>query len=478
MRKQIHFLIILFCLVPLIGVKADTINQKVNFNVESDYSVSGEIRSSATLKYVSNKAYFYFDDNWWSNLTDQELVDINKILSDLGNEFDSNIYTKSTLYYGSEWNPGVDKDSRITVLFHPMKEDAKGYFRNIDEYEKIVAPASNQREMVYLNANNIRSAFLDEFLAHEFAHLIIWNQKDRIYNAEEETWLTEARAEYLITYLGYNQKDNSYLEQRVKDFLERPTDSLSQWDNEIYDYGMVNVFANYLGEKYGQEVLSESIKTSQVGVGSIDYALTKLGKSKTFAQIFADFSVAVYINDCTLTERYCFKNSDLSNLQIIPFNNFLPLSGESSLSVSQTLSAWSAHWQKFSGARSDLKIEFDGKKQASLKVFYIIKDFSGNYELKELTLDSNKKGTIIVTGVGKDKSSIVIIPISLSSAPSAFYSITANTYTQTNPDQTQDTINPFPFEVNKPISQMNREELLSVLLRLIIYLILQGKLVL
>jgi hypothetical protein len=477
MRKQIHFLIILFCLFPLIGVKADTINQKVNFNIESDYALSGEIKSSATLRYISNKAYFYFDDNWWNDLSAQELTDISQELINLGNEFDSNIYPKSTVFYGSEWSPGIDKDTRITVLFHPMKENAKGYFRNIDEYEKIVVPASNQREMVYLNADNLSNAFINEFLAHEFAHLIVFNQKDRIYNVEEEIWLSEARAEYLITYLGYNQKENSYLKQRIKDFLEKPVDSLSQWDNEIYDYGIINVFANYLAEKYGKEIFSESIKTNKVGVSSIDYALTSLGKTKTFAQIFTDFSVAVYLNDCSLSEIYCFKDKNLSSLQIIPFNNFLPLSGESSLSIGQTLSAWSAHWQKFSGARSDLKIEFDGKKQASLKVFYIIKDFSGNYELKELTLDSSKKGTIIVSGMGKEKSSIVVIPISLSSTASSFYSITANTYVpQDNNDQIQDA--EFPFEVNKPLSQMNREELLSVLLRLIIYLILQGKLVL
>ncbi|MDD3292726.1 MAG: hypothetical protein PHT67_01375 [Candidatus Pacebacteria bacterium] len=476
MKKPLYFLIFLFCLFPLTGVYADNLNQRVDFNVESSYSLNEEIKVSASLKKISSKLYFYFDDTWWNSLDNEEIKEIETILTNLGNEFDSIIYPKATSLFGSEWIPGVDKDSKITILFYPMRENAKGYFRNIDEYEKIVAPQSNQREMLYLSTENLKSDFLNEFLAHEFAHLIQFNQKERVYDVDDDTWLNEARAEYLITYLGYNKKEDSYLDKRIDSFLERPTDSLSQWDSDFYDYGVINIFTHYLVEKYGIEVLTESLKTNKIGIESLDYALNKLGKNKTTKDIFTDWSVAVYLNDCSLDEKYCFKDSNLSNLQLIPFNNFLPLSGESSLSVSQTLSPWSSHWQKFSGARSDLKIEFDGKGQNNLKVFYIIKDFSGKYELKELTLDSSKKGTVIITGMGKEKSSIIIIPIYLNSSQGAFYSITANTYvSQVNNDQTSDTI--LPFEIDKSLTQMNREELLSVLLRLIIYLILQGKLV-
>jgi len=476
MKKPLYFLIFLFCLFPLTGVYADNLNQRVDFNVESSYSLNEEIKVSASLKKISSKLYFYFDDTWWNSLDNEEIKEIETILTNLGNEFDSIIYPKATSLFGSEWIPGVDKDSKITILFYPMRENAKGYFRNIDEYEKIVAPQSNQREMLYLSTENLKSDFLNEFLAHEFAHLIQFNQKERAYDVNDNTWLNEARAEYLITYLGYNKKEDSYLDKRIDSFLERPTDSLSQWDSDFYDYGVINIFTHYLVEKYGIEVLTESLKTNKIGIESLDYALNKLGKNKTTKDIFTDWSVAVYLNDCSLDEKYCFKDSNLSNLQLIPFNNFLPLSGESSLSVSQTLSPWSSHWQKFSGARSDLKIEFDGKGQNNLKVFYIIKDFSGKYELKELTLDSSKKGTVIITGMGKEKSSIIIIPIYLNSSQGAFYSITANTYvSQVNNDQTSDTI--LPFETDKSLTQMNREELLSVLLRLIIYLILQGKLV-
>jgi len=478
MRKRIYFLIFFFCLLPLFRAEADTVGQKADFIVESEYSASGENKVSATLRKVSYRFYFYFEDKWWNELSEQEIQEIEKTMIDLSNEFDSVIYPKATSLYGSEWIPGVDRDSKITLLFYPMKENMRGYFRNTDEYEKIVAPMSNQREMLYLNTDNIRSAFLKEFLVHEFVHLIIFNQKERKYGVAEDVWLNEARAEYMITYLGYNQKEDSYLETRIDDFLDRSSDSLTQWDSEAYDYGIINMFIHYLIDQYGVEVLSESLRTNKAGVESINYALGQLGKSKTLADIFSDWAVASYLNDCSFSQRYCYKDDNLDSVQLIPFNNFIPLSGESSLSIGQTLSAWSAHWQKFSGARSNVKIDFDGKKQNNLRVFYIIKDFSGNYEVKEMALDADKKGTVTVLDMGKDKSSIVLIPVSLSSSTSLFYSVTATTFTQPVENQGSGSEIQLPFEVSKPLGQMNREELLSVLLRLIIYLLLQGKLVL
>jgi len=478
MRKRIYFLIFFFCLLPLFWVKADTVGQKADFIVESDYSASGENKVSATLRKVSYRLYFYFEDKWWNELSEQEIQEIEKAMIDLSNEFDSVIYPKATALYGTEWIPGIDRDGKIALLFYPMKENMRGYFRNADEYEKIVSPMSNQREMLYLNADNIRSSFFKEFLAHEFVHLITFNQKDRKYGVSEDVWLNEARAEYLITHLGYNQKEDNYLETRINDFLDRSSDSLVQWDSETYDYGIISMFIHYLVDQYGVEVLSESMKTNKVGVESINYAFSQLGKSKTFADVFSDWAVASYLNDCAYSQRYCYKDDNLDSIQLIPFNNFLPLSGESSLSIGQTLSSWSAHWQKFSGARSNVKIDFDGKGQANLRVFYIIKDFSGNYEVKEMALDAGKKGTVTVLDMGKEKSSVVLIPVSSSSSDSLFYSITATTFSQPNENQGSGSDIQLPFEVSKPLGQMNREELLSVLLRLIIYLLLQGKLVL
>jgi hypothetical protein len=157
----------------------------------------------------------------------------------------------------------------------------------------------------------------------------------------------------------------------------------------------------------------------------------------------------------------------------------MPFSGESSLSISQTLSNWSAHWQKFSGANKTLKLQFDGKGQAGIGVIYMIRDYSGKNEVKELALDANKKGELIIPNMGIDKASVMLIPfVKGNNKTDSFYSITASALNPTTVEPNTNTDNniKLPFAVDKPMSQMNREELLTLLLKVIIYLVSQGKL--
>ena len=58
---------------------------------------------------------------------------------------------------------------------------------------------------------------------------------------------------------------------------------------------------------------------------------------------------------------------------------------------------------------------------------------------------------------------------------SSFYSLTAQTFIRENNNGDVDI--ELPFEIDKPLNQMNKEELLMVIIRLIIYLLMQGKLV-
>src|SRR6056297_2795842 len=93
-------IIILFSLLPTFVI-ADSLGQVENFFVDSNYDNEDRKKISA------------------------ELI---------------NIYPKITSFYGSEWKPGIDDDKRITILFHRMNEEAGGYFRSNDEYEKIRIP--------------------------------------------------------------------------------------------------------------------------------------------------------------------------------------------------------------------------------------------------------------------------------------------------------------------------------------------------
>ncbi|MDD4531559.1 MAG: hypothetical protein PHH21_02520 [Candidatus Pacebacteria bacterium] len=479
------FILLVVLFVPVLA-SADYEKQGADFFIDPNYGKSDASKIAATLQVNTDSAYFYVDDNWFNSKTETEKNDIRSKLNYLGGEFASNIYPKLTMAYGQEWTPGIDGDRKITVLLYSMKDSVKGYVRNVDEYEKTVNPFSNQREMIYLNADKVSDSLASSYLAHEFTHLIEFNQKERRTGNPEETWLNELRAELAPTIVGYNDtvSENNYLRKRAASFINNPSDSLLGWKGESSDYGTISMFGHYLMDQYGVDILSDSLRvSSKRGIDSINEALSRKGTKDTFADIFTNWSIASYLNDCTYNKRHCYKNENLVSIHVIPFSNFIPYTGESSLSVSQAFANWSANWQKFSGSNKSLVIDFDGRRTTGLKVIYIIRDYSGGYEVKELTLDSLKKGTIQLSNLGTDKASLIMIPLIenrdfVSYGNDFLYSITVSTAAGTADDPADPGNISLPFALDKPLNQMNKEELLMVLIRLIIYLVLQGRLTL
>src|SRR3989344_207424 len=88
------------------NVSADTIGQSVIFNVNSKFDQFSRTNLSATLKYISEHAYFYVEDRYWNNLNPNERTVLNGNISALSQEFDNNIYPTETQFWGSEPNPG------------------------------------------------------------------------------------------------------------------------------------------------------------------------------------------------------------------------------------------------------------------------------------------------------------------------------------------------------------------------------------
>jgi len=314
-------------------------------------------------------------------------------------------------------------------------------------------------------------------------HLITLNQKERMYGTTEETWLNEARSEYAITLLGYNAEDKeTYLDKRISDFANNSSDSLTEWRDSNYDYGIVSLFAHYLVEQYGREVLSDSLHSEKKGIESINEALLKNKKKETFSQIFSDFSIAIYINDCSVSAKYCFKNDKLKNVRVLPYSNFLPFSGNSKLSINQTIKNWSSQWQKFSGGGDNLDIEVSAPFKSFFKATYIVKKTSGEYSIGNISFNDVNEGSFNVSNTNKDVSSVVLI-LSLENTEldeggglPFVYNVMASTDNLSTGTSNQNSNEvKLPFEIDKPLSQMNREELLMVLLRIIIYLLSQGK---
>jgi len=329
-KKILGFLLVAlaFFAVPVFAVNfSDT----VKFYVEKDFDEYARNQIDAVLVKSTSNFNFYVEKDWWNSQTSDSQNLVLSKLDDLSYEFSQNIYPKLTSIFGKEWNPGIDSDSRIAILFEAMKSKEGGYFRTADEYEKLQVTTSNEREILYLSLDQIGSSNLKVVLAHEFMHLITFNQKTKNYQAVEDTWLDEARADYSSTILGYdNIYTGSNLESRVKDFIANPSDSIVEWQGTKYDYSSVALFTHYLAGHYGVNILSDSLKSEYVGINSINYALLKSGSKDTFDKIFTNWTIASLINDCSLGSKYCYTENRLKNIKRSPALNFIPVSGNAS----------------------------------------------------------------------------------------------------------------------------------------------------
>jgi len=407
---KIIFAGIIFLILPLI-VSADTLGQTVKFNIDPSYDASGRSEILATLRIDTLKLYFYIDDDWWKLLDYQKKQEIESFLRALDTEFYSKIYPTLTSNFGSEWKPGIDKDEKITALIHQMKKEAGGYFNSGDEYSKLENPKSNEREMVYLNANYIDSPLLKSLLAHEFTHLITFNQKDKTHGVSEETWLNEARAEVTPTLLGYDsQLKGSNLEKRIKIFISNPSDSITEWRGEESDYGALNLFTQYLVEKYGIKILTDSLHLKETGIKSLNTALKNNGFSEDFSKIFTDWMVAVFLNNCSFGEKYCFQNENLKEVRVAPSLIFLPFTGESTLFTTYLIKEWSGNWYKIIGGKDGLKVEFAGFSEVKFKVPYLLQDQKGNISINFLELNDSQKGEIYIPDFVENNLSLILIP--------------------------------------------------------------------
>ena len=409
-KTKLILIIALFLVIPSL-VGADYYGQTRTFLIEPSYDLTQRNNVTAVLEKITPQLYFYLDGNWWGSLNFEEQLERRKNLDSLAEEFETKIYPTLTATFGEEAKPGIDGDSHLTILIHPMIDEAGGYFRGADGYPAAQVPGSNEREMLYLNSRYLGTPFVKSFLSHELVHLITFNQKEKKYGIEEDVWLNEGRAEYAPTLIGYDDLyEGSNLRRRVKNFLEKPSDSITEWQSKSTDYGALNLFIQYLVDHYGLKILTDSLQLEKVGIPSLNEALKNNGFGENLSRVFIDWTVATFVNDCSLGEKYCYKNPNLKNFQITPSVNFLPMVGESTLSLQDQTKNWAGNWHKFVGGKGDLKLEFSGSSKANFQVPYLLQDPKGNYTLDFLRLNPEQKGEIFVLDFGKKIISLTIIP--------------------------------------------------------------------
>ncbi len=380
-----------------------------NFFVEPSYDVNGREMVSAFVEKETDHAYFYIEEGWWNSLSEETQEDYQEAIDTIGEEFEDYIYPEVSSFFGSmPQHKVVGDDEKMSVLFHPMKNTSGGYFRTGDQYSTYQYNHSNERNMVYLNANLINDKNIKGYLAHEYVHLVTFNEKNREHRQEEETWLNELRAELIISILGYNEEyEGSNLETRVGNFLYDPDFSLVDWTDQAADYGVINLFGHYLINHYGEEIISTSLKSEFVGIPSINYALEEEGYDKTFSDVFSDWVIAVYLNDCSYGDRYCYKNEDLKDIEVSPSNIFISPQNKKPFSLEYKTKNWAGNWYRIAGGEGSVSFNFDSNKEFT--VYYVACKNGDKCDIGSVDVNNQNEADLFIEDFSSKYDSLSII---------------------------------------------------------------------
>ncbi len=398
------------------SASADTLDQGRGFFISPQYDLQSRTLVSATLRYISERAYFYVADDYWSGIGEITHNQALAQIETLAREFDDRIYPIETNFFGSEPNPGVDNDVRIIILLTPLIENVGGYFDTANQHLATKVPNSNQREIIYLNISDLANqSKMFAFLAHEFQHLISFNQKENLRNISDDVWLNELRSEYAVTLLGYNDiYDGSHLQRRVRALTENPSDSLTEWKNLPADYGQIGLFGEYVAEHLSPQVIADTLKNKSAGFNSLAESLIKNGHSETFTDIYRDWLIANFLNDGSVNTRFDYTKPALTDFRVVPTRTVANPGENTVLAVSDSLRDWQGTWydvsQLQSGTNGVLKISFDSPSLASFYIFYLVFNPDGRYRLYDFNPAPGSK-ELYISGIGLDFTRVVLMPV-------------------------------------------------------------------
>ncbi len=407
-KEKVFFIILLVACLPSFAFSNST-GVVEKFFIEKKLDNEDRSRIDAELELITNYIYFYVDKEWWNELEEDQKKEHKNSIYNLGKEFEDNIYPKITEYFGKmPSHEIVGKENRVAVLFHPMQANSGGYFNSGDQYSIYQHSRSNERNMVYLNTDVINSPNLAGYLAHEYMHLVTFNEKNRRHNVVEEIWLNELRAEVVITILGYDNHKESNLRNRVDTFLRDPDISLPEWTEQIADYGVINIFGQYVLDHYGKEIFTDSLKLKSTGIRSINETLKKNGIEKSFNDIFTEWTIAVYLNNCRHGDYYCYKNADLKGIKVSPATVFIATRDDEPVKVSYQTKNWAGNWYRIVGGSGTFQLRFSSAETFVLP--YILCDKLNKCEVFFADINRKGEGNIEVENFNSVYESITILP--------------------------------------------------------------------
>ncbi len=244
------------------------------------------VQIHATLRYITPHVYFWVQNG---------LKISENALQQAAETFETKIYPTDHRYFGTEELPGIDGDVHLYFLISDQLGDSLlGYFSGSDCFPRPANPYSNEKDMFFLNAQHLRldSDLFLSTAAHEFQHMIQWNQ-DR----NESTWLNEGLSMLAERVNGFPPSFH------VDSFIAEPDTPLTSWPDKkaSANYGAAELFTTYLYRHFGAHFIHQLARAPANGLLSVTDLLHKTYNSQMNANtLFAHWTVANVLNNDTL----------------------------------------------------------------------------------------------------------------------------------------------------------------------------------
>ena len=263
--------------------------------------------------------------------------------------FNDEIYPRNRELFGSEWSPGIDGDPRLTIL-NARIPGAGGYFSNGDEVPRSVNRFSNEREMFYINVENFApgsEGYLST-LAHEFQHMIEYNEAER-----QATWFNEGLSQLAEELNGFSNSAQSV----APAYVWQPDLQLTAWgaspQESLPHYAASYLFLSYLYQHYGEQLDLNSLIKQGAGEQLDVFAALAQAQNPAvtdFGDLYADWATANLLNAPAAGEgRYAYRQ--------------LPDTVEPQLlepSLDDTVAQFGSDYWQVAPSRQDRVLRFDG----------------------------------------------------------------------------------------------------------------------
>lgn len=282
--------------------------------------------------WVANDLSFPEGDPRPAHVVTQEQVD------KLRDEFDSNIYPKSTSFFGM---PDVHDGSHSPLIEWGLFPE--GYYETSDKVIMLVDNVQDEnyhdpnypffvagffwqtlenyidRNIITIDTNSWETRLENTFFSttiHEMQHLIHADN-----DSDEETWINEGMSTFSEYLGGYGHDDRS-----INFYLDHPENSLVSWDDHyaaptgpetIADYGQVYLFTLYMHDKFGQDFIRDLALNESNGISSVNESLKHSGINLDFTKLYQNFMGALALDSDRVGKGvYNFDSIDLRELVV------------------------------------------------------------------------------------------------------------------------------------------------------------------